>query len=340
VLDEFQGEFEGKEAPAKLDCFVSPDDSLILEDESGRAALSFSDQGADLIARLVTGVVVAVVGTLTDAGAINVSRIVFPGVAPMAAPFKPLAPPAKLIVASNLRVGKSKGNVLAANALLDWIADRGAICRVVLCGGTVATAPAPADRSAKAQEQAVEPIHAADAFIAELASLVRVDMMAGPGDPCNESLPQQAVLPFLFARASRLSTFQSVCNPYLFSLGGVRALAHSGQAVADVLLYSQGLEPLDVMRQSLLAWRHLAPTAPDTLSCYPFNDRDPFVVEETPHVYFCSSLQGGFATQFEQGVRLVAVPDFARTGDVVEIDLASPTLEARVVSFRVDMEGV
>ena len=35
-----------------------------------------------------------------------------------------------------------------------------------------------------------------------------------------------------------------------------------------------------------LQWRHLAPTAPDTLPCYPFCDTDPFVLGECPHVYF------------------------------------------------------
>ena len=125
-------------------------------------------------------------------------------------------------------------------------------------------------------------------------------------------------------------------NPYSFTLGGANLLAHSGQAVHDVLLYSAGLEPLDVMRESLLQWRHMAPTAPDTLACYPFYDRDPFVVEATPHLYFCSNPRGDFATSVEQGVRFVAVPDFARNGQCVEVDLSSGELSCRVITFKVE----
>ena len=32
--------------------------------------------------------------------------------------------------------------------------------------------------------------------------------------------------------------------------------------------------------------RHLAPTAPDTLYCYPYFSSDPFVLAATPHMYF------------------------------------------------------
>ena len=31
-----------------------------------------------------------------------------------------------------------------------------------------------------------------------------------------------------------------------------------------------------------LRWRHMAPTAPDTLACYPFYIEDPFILSETP----------------------------------------------------------
>ncbi len=40
------------------------------------------------------------------------------------------------------------------------------------------------------------------------------------------------------------------------------------------------------LMEGTLQWRHLAPTAPDTLPCYPFCDTDPFVLDACPHVYF------------------------------------------------------
>lgn len=48
--------------------------------------------------------------------------------------------------------------------------------------------------------------------------------------------------------------------------------------------------------QLSLAWGHLVPTAPDTLTTYPFVDRDPFVVTQPPHVYFVGN-QPSFASR-------------------------------------------
>ena len=39
----------------------------------------------------------------------------------------------------------------------------------------------------------------------------------------------------------------------------------------------------------VLEWGHLAPTAPDTLSTYPFSDTDPFVLDTAPHVFFAGN---------------------------------------------------
>lgn len=77
----------------------------------------------------------------------------------------------------------------------------------------------------------------------------------------------------------------------------------------------------------------MAPSAPDTLWSYPFQDRDPFILEKTPHVYFI-----GNQPQFEdrlllgsngQKVRIVLVPSFAETGILVLLNLK--TLECSAV---------
>jgi DNA polymerase delta subunit 2 len=84
--------------------------------------------------------------------------------------------------------------------------------------------------------------------------------------------------------------------PPPFQIGGVVFLGHSGQPVADVLRYSTDTfamtndrslllqkssgegatasPELDALTNTLL-WRHMAPTAPDTLTCYPFYEVDP-----------------------------------------------------------------
>jgi DNA polymerase delta subunit 2 len=330
VLDEFQSEFEGKEMHVKLDSYVSEDDSFILEDESGRVLLSGLEPA--VIAKLVTGIVVGVVGSLMPTGALLVSEVVFAGKAPPARALKPCAG-GMLVLASNLSCGSSSQGSLRLSALVDWIGQQQQVCRVVVVGGVVPSGDVPAERSAKMFEAIGEPVRVADALLAELASMVAVDVMPGATDPCNAALPQQPMHFCLFPNAARLSSFKSVPNPYSFTLGGIDALGHSGQAVQDALMYSRGLQPLDVIRESVLRWRTLVPTAPDTLPCYPFYDRDPFTLEASPHLYFVGGTKA-FATSFDEQVRFVCVPDFAATGAVVCVNLASPELDTTTVHFE------
>ena len=38
-----------------------------------------------------------------------------------------------------------------------------------------------------------------------------------------------------------------------------------------------------------LSWKHLAPTTPDTLSCFPYTTDDPFILEDYPQIYFAAN---------------------------------------------------
>jgi DNA polymerase delta subunit 2 len=91
------------------------------------------------------------------------------------------------------------------------------------------------------------------------------------------------------------------------------------------------LDVLDLM----LHWRHLAPTAPDTLACFPTKTEDPFILERCPHVFFAGN-QAAFGARALQGpagqrALAVSVPSFAATSTAVLVDLK--TLEARPISF-------
>lgn len=75
--------------------------------------------------------------------------------------------------------------------------------------------------------------------------------------------------------------------------------------------------------------------------CYPFQDNDPFVIEECPHVYFVGN-QPRYETAVIEGpvgqaVRLISVPKFKETGELVLLN--TDTLETEIVKFNV-FEGV
>lgn len=71
--------------------------------------------------------------------------------------------------------------------------------------------------------------------------------------------------------------------------------------------------------------------------CYPYQDKEPFVIEETPHVYFAGNQPKYETTVIEgplgQNVRLIALPKFKETGEVVILDLE--TLEPEVIKFDI-----
>ena len=196
-----------------------------------------------------------------------------------------------------------------------------------------------------------------DQFLAELLPSMPITIMAGEQDPANSSLPQQPVHPAMFPHARAYSSaniadpeeeepgwLDSVTNPWDGDVDGWRFMGNSGQPLDDILKYVDFGGPdgkvadgrLEVMA-SMLRWRCAAPTAPDTLWCYPFQDRDQFVMEECPHVFFVGN-QPRFDTTVLDGpggqqVRLVTIPRFHETGELVLVD--SETLEVEVVKFDI-----
>lgn len=71
---------------------------------------------------------------------------------------------------------------------------------------------------------------------------------------------------------------------------------------------------------------------------YPFQDDDPFVLKDCPHVYFAGN-QPEFGTRLIGGaegqtVRLISVPSFAEKKEIVILD--TETLEVNRVQIRAD----
>jgi len=117
----------------------------------------------------------------------------------------------------------------------------------------------------------------------------------------------------------------------------VNFVGTSGQTIDDIYKYVEGDDRLGMMERTL-RWRHIAPTCPDTLWGFPFQNMDPFVLEKCPHVYFVGN-QPRFETSLVEGskgqrCRVVAVPRFAETGEVVLVDLE--TLGCEVIKICVE----
>lgn len=353
---------EGAKQPAS-NAMYSPNDTVVLEDESGRVELS----GVP-VNKLVTGMVVAVYGTLMEKGKFEVKDLFFPGL-PEGAPraFPSGSKPCYVAFVSGLGVG-CKGDVpLALGKLLAYLVgdtsvyspggsapDATSIAKVIVGGNIVEATEEyflkqkvrldPSDHIKIADTAnkltAANSMQSADAFLAALADSVEVDIMPGDKDPSNAYLPQQPLHPVLLRATSRKPTVRLVTNPYDVSISpntdgaaAARMFVTSGQNLEDLMRQTSFTSNVEAM-QALLDSGCACPTAPNTLLCYPFEDDDPFTFVSPPDAFVCCNASH-FETANHGGVRYVSVPSFKDTGVVVLMDVASPHLDTVAVTFSV-----
>ncbi|KAF2262513.1 DNA polymeras-like protein subunit delta-2 [Lojkania enalia] len=190
-----------------------------------------------------------------------------------------------------------------------------------------------------------------DSFLAEILPSLPITILPGETDPANVALPQQPLHPALFPQSRQYANppaqsnetregLDSVTNPWDGDIEGWRVLATGGQTVSDLLKYVEDVAVLDAM-EMMLRWRCVAPTAPDTLWCYPFQEDDPLLVRECPHIYIAGN-QPSFEKKVitgpdDQKVLLLSVPKFKQSKSVVLLDME--TLEVEIVDFDVVHPG-
>jgi DNA polymerase delta subunit 2 len=99
------------------------------------------------------------------------------------------------------------------------------------------------------------------------------------------------------------------------------------------------MSELDVLTNTLY-WRLLAPTAPDSLTCFPFTESDPFVIAELPNVFFsggCKEFGTRLVTNADKSkcVRVICVPEFSSTHTAVLVNVSSENLETKILKFDI-----
>nr|POF03048.1 dna polymerase subunit delta-2 [Quercus suber] len=360
---------------------------VMLEDESGRLRLTGGFLRGCL---LVTGAIVAVVGTENADGDFEVLDLMVPDL-----PRQPQRwerddgdnalnhkkvtqsrPEAgKIAIVSGLGLSGDEGDTLVLDLLMEYLlgesaspadqASAASISRLIIAGNSLSHAcPIPTREdivaAKKMQSNATAghrkygydssaynaiPTDRLDILLATLLPSLPITLLPGEHDPTGVQLPQQPIHAAMFphsrvyseipASATNPSWFDSQTNPAEFDVDGFRFLGTGGQTVDDVYKYIAGEARLEMM-EAMLRWRLTAPTAPDTLWCYPFQDGDQFVLKECPHVYLAGS-QPSFETAVIEGpvgqqVRLIAVPKFRETGELVLLDAES--LVPEIVKFE------
>lgn len=127
---------------------------------------------------------------------------------------------------------------------------------------------------------------------------VKVDLMPGEFDPSNCMIPQQPMHSCMFPESSTNSYFKCVTNPYELEIEDRLILGTAGQNVSNIQKYSNIEDPIEVLK-SIVKWSILAPTAPDTLPCYPYTEEDPFIIKRCPHILFTGNTSEYGTTLYE-----------------------------------------
>ncbi|KAF2090620.1 DNA polymerase delta subunit 2 [Saccharata proteae CBS 121410] len=377
-------------APPPREKYISPngEDQIMLEDESGRLRLTGSFLATQM---LVTGCIIAAMGTENSDGVFEVAKIQVADLAPQPDRLEqPEAaeddeqqpkPSSKVAIISGLRISGSPSDALRLSLLTEYLTGElgspsstqtasARISRLIIAGDSLANAsPIPSREDTLAAKKSSKkfgydasiynpaPTEHLDQFLSSLLPTLPITLMPGASDPANVAIPQQPLHPALFPLSRAYANppgaqhdpttqpgwFDSSTNPFSATIAGYRYLGSGGQPVSDIYKYVPSSDRLEMM-ESMLRWRCNAPTAPDTLWSYPFQDEDPLLIKECPHVFFAGNMPE-FGTDVVEGyhgqtVRVVAVPGFRETGQVVLVD--EETLEVEVVEVGVfgDADGL
>ncbi|KAK7043698.1 DNA polymerase delta small subunit Cdc1 [Paramarasmius palmivorus] len=361
--------------------FYSPDDKVMLEDESGRIRLV-----GDCIkkARLVTGVILGALGMETPNGEFEVVDICYPGMAPnpteeetedkMNVDDASEQTDEWIAAISGLDIGSPSSSDAKIHMLIEYLTGEecdttqavsaSQISRLVIAGNSLTPItidvenldpkakkfilPNGAQITSKNKHDtttfSTHPIFSLSAHLLDIANAMPVHLLPGESDPSGVILPQQSLPKAMFGSVASLSSFNCETNPAYLRLGNEKItrtlLVNSGQPLNDMFKYVSCPPHTRLsLLESTLMWRHMAPTAPDTLWCHPYLEVDPFIIEETPDIYIVGGqekLITKMISDRNSRCRIVGVPSFANTGILVLINLR--TMDVKKITF--DAKGM
>ncbi|KAL7289107.1 hypothetical protein TKK_0017055 [Trichogramma kaykai] len=358
VLKTISEELQAVPQPPRLN-FCSPKDSVYLEDDVSRIKL-FGGLEPDT---LVTGLVCGVLGHVSSDGCFWVDDFCFPGLY--------LSPLLTTPSSSTNNYGKyilflsgldfvNLADCMALQLFKEWVCgmlgnetiqqEAAGIVRIIIAGNSVRGSPETFDRKGyfenknrdkKFASEAQLAVHRLDKFLSHITQSCSVILMPGEFDPSCHSIPQHPMHRNMFPLTSKHGHFHGATNPWIGKIGSRTVGGSSGEPIMDIMKVSDTeSSPIEWLEKTL-DWQHFAPTAPDTLAEYPFDDSDPLVMKDFPNIYFAGNMDR-YETKLLQGtdrltdsvgqpIRLVCIPKFSQSYSVVLVDLDS--LDTKLISF-------
>lgn len=345
ILKEVSEEHNLQVQPAR-EKFVSENDSLILEDTLQRISLTGNIDPQTSY----TGTVVALAGMEDSAGQFHVDDCTFAGIG-RTIPLPKFEEDRFVLLLSGLGIGSKNEKLLSIQLMIDYIIgllgessdhkSSASIVHIIIAGDSLSCETQDKDSQKRAKyltikedAQSVSAMKSLDEFLVQLLPQISVDVMSGEFDPTNFMLPQQPLHWCMFPKsgAYRTSTFKTVTNPYECEIDGVKFLGTSGQNIKNLRQFGSEDDSMKLLEQTFRS-AHLAPTAPDSLGCFPYYENDPFIIKEDnfPHIYFAGN-QPSYSSKTVRGDNdqpslLVSVPSFHKTETAVLLNLRTMTCE-------------
>jgi DNA polymerase delta subunit 2 len=364
LADDENGAFILQPVLNKDQKYIDQDDQLVLEDELQRIILIDAPQSSIIKSNnLCTGLVVGILGLENENSKFEVEDLCFKET--LYYPIKNKPNNDKYIVfISGLGLGDAKMNEnlykmqLFVDYLLgDFIEDMDSdeffekerdmlknMSRLIIAGNSLSSITQTKDIHNKAKyltknyvAGSVSAIKQLDDFLYQLSNKIEVDLMPGEYDPSNMMLPQQPLHKAMFTKSKEIKTFHSATNPYRFKLNDICFLGTSGQSIDDIRRSTDMEESTEIMKL-LLNSGHIGPTCPDTLACYPYYGKDPFILDSLPHVFFAGN-QKKFQHEIyiqkhlsaNNKIHLISLPIFCSTFSCVIFNLN--TFECEEIFF-------
>lgn len=326
-------------------------DKIYVEDESGRIELS----GAIDVSKLVTGLVLAFIGKVESTmKSFIVESVVHCPVAPQPMFIWRYARPKHILFVSDLGVSidmqdadvsKFKKLIQFVRGTMEGLSEKGIencsnIARVIIAGNIIPRVPVTMGGTDEEIESdmngIVDSMKVFDGIINQLGESIEIDIMAGENEVnlSRASMPQTPISPIYFPESRKLKTVRCVTNPYLASFDDVIVLGTSGQGVKSVFKQTSYTDFVSCM-EAMLKWRHILPSAPDSIPCLPFTKTDPFVIRSLPHVFFSAGYKEFHVKKVKLNgteVTTFSIPSFHETSTVVLMNMSN----LKTTTFKIE----
>ena len=343
----------------KIESFVNEDeDFLALEDSSGRIKINSELSTCIKVNEIITGIPVAMKGCLDEKGLFIVNDYEFyNNIDNNAAPMTIKEGNDVILFISGLHIGsddQNGKNAIARQLLMEFIQGKNksnvlndlssTLTRVIICGDSIYSPPetemvekgsfSKAELNVKVYKAILDNYDSFDNYLNILSHYIPVDVMSGIDDNSTIFFPDTAINKVMLPRCKNAlnKTLNLVGNPYLFTLNDLAFIGTSGENVDNIRQCSSIGNTMDIM-QSTLRWGHLAPSAPNDLRSYPF-DNDPMVIESIPDVYFVGgqkSFEKKIVDVNGRKVMMISIPEFSSTHSAVIYN--TKTEEVKEINF-------